>query len=243
MDNLYSIKSVLITSGYRSADFEASLPGGVPNGQHTKGTAADIIVNKKNGGNVDSKLVCSIAETVGFNGIGYGGNYTHLDVRNNKSYFDETNGKTGINSFYTYFNITKPNDNTNTSGSNKYKIGDTVTINGVYISSDSTEKLTPRITVGTITKVVNCAKNPYLLDAGKIGWVNDSVIINNIIYLSNPIYKGVSLVDALNEIKIDSSYEYRSKLALKNNISNYKGTSEQNTAMLNLLKNGKLIKA
>ena len=242
LDSLYGIKSILITSGYRSPDFEASLPGGVPNGQHPKGTASDIIVNKKSGGSVDSKLVCCAAETVGFNGIGYGGNYTHIDVRSSKSYFDETNGKTGISSFYSYFNITKPNDS-NSNNNNKYKVGDTVTINGVYISSDSNEKLTPRITTGTITKIVTNAKNPYLLNDGKIGWVNDSVIINNITYLSNTNYKGVSLVDALNEIKVDSSYNYRSKLATKNNISNYKGTSEQNTTMLNLLKSGKLIKA
>ena len=242
LDNLYGIKNILITSGYRSADFETSLPGGVANGQHTKGTAVDIIINKKSSGSVDSKLICCASETVGFNGIGYGGNYTHIDVRSSKSYFDETNGKTGISSFYSYFNITKPNDNTNVT-SNKYKVGDVVNINGVYISSDSNEKLTPRVTIGTITKVVSNAKNPYLLNDGNIGWVNDSVIINNAIYLSNTSYKGTSLVDALNEIKVDSSYEYRSKLAIKNNISNYKGTGEQNTAMLNLLKKGKLIKA
>lgn len=242
LDNLYGIKNILITSGYRSADFETSLPGGVANGQHPKGTAVDIIVNKKSGGSVDSKLVCCAAETVGFNGIGYGGNYTHIDVRSSKSYFDETNGKTGISSFYSYFNITKPNDNTNVT-SNKYKVGDVVNINGVYISSDSNEKLTPRVTTGTITKVISNAKNPYLLNDGNIGWVNDSVITNNVIYLSNTKYKGTSLVDALNEIKVDSSYAYRSKLAIKNNISNYKGTSEQNTNMLNLLKKGKLIKA
>lgn len=242
LDNLYGIKSILITSGYRSLDFETSLVGGVANGQHPKGTAVDIIANKKSGDSVDSKLVCCAAETVGFNGIGYGGNYTHIDVRSNKSYFDETNGKTGISSFYSYFNITKPNNNTNTT-SNKYKVGDIVNINGVYISSDSNEKLTPRVTKGIITKVVSNAKNPYLLNDGNIGWVNDSVITNNVIYLSNASYKGTSLVDALNEIKVDSSYAYRSKLAIKNNISNYKGTGEQNIVMLNLLKKGKLIKA
>lgn len=243
LDNLYGIKSILITSGYRSVDFEMSLAGGVANGQHPKGTAVDIIVNKKSGGSVDSKLVCCASETVGFNGIGYGGTYTHIDVRSSKSYFDETNGKTGISSFYSYFNIAKPNNNNPITTNNKYKVGDIVTINGVYISSDSNDKLTPRITTGTITKIVNNAKNPYLLNDGNIGWVNDSVITNNNVYLSNLSYKGTSLVDALNEIKVDSSYSYRSKLATKNNISNYKGTSEQNTTMLNLLKKGKLIKA
>lgn len=120
----------------------------------------------------------------------------------------------------------------------KYKIGDTVTFNGVYVSSDSSEKLTPRIKTGTITKIIENAKNPYLIDDGNIGWVNDDVIVETSSYLSNPNYKGESIVDALKQIGVDSSYNYRSKLAEKNNIFNYNGTSEQNIMMLNLLKKG-----
>lgn len=124
-----------------------------------------------------------------------------------------------------------------------YKIGDTVKINGVYISSTSTSKLRPLITKGKITKIIENANNPYLLDNGQIGWVNDNVIINKITeerYLSNKTYKGFSIVDALNEINIDSSYKYRSELAKINSIENYKGTKEQNIKLLNLLKEGKL---
>ena len=62
-------------------------------------------------------------------------------------------------------------------------------------------------------------------------------------YLSNKSYKGVSIVDALNEISVDSSFSYRSKLASANGISNYTGTAEQNTQLLNLLKNGTLKQA
>lgn len=125
----------------------------------------------------------------------------------------------------------------------KYKIGDTVEINGVYISSSSKEKLRPLITRGKITKIITDAKNPYLLEDGKIGWVNDNVIISkadNNRYLSNKTYKGTSIVDALNEINIDSSYQYRSELAKLNNINDYTGTSKQNEMLLNLLKQGKL---
>ena len=121
----------------------------------------------------------------------------------------------------------------------KYKVGDKVTINGVFISSESTEKLNPLIKTGTITKIINNVRNPYLLDNGNIGWVNDSVIVNND-YLSNPNYKGTSIVDALNEINVDSSYSYRDRLAEVNDISNYRGTAEQNTYMLELLKKGAL---
>ena len=59
----------------------------------------------------------------------------------------------------------------------KYKVGDVVEINGVYVSSESTEKLTPAITKGTITRIVEGARNPYLLDDGNIGWVNDECIV------------------------------------------------------------------
>lgn len=61
----------------------------------------------------------------------------------------------------------------------KYKVGDIVNINGVYVSSTSTEKLKPLVTRGIITKVVAGARNPYLLEDGNIGWVNDDCIVGN----------------------------------------------------------------
>lgn len=121
-----------------------------------------------------------------------------------------------------------------------YSLGDIVEINGVYISSTSTNKLRPLIKIGKITKIIENARNPYLLDNGKIGWVNDSVIMNKTRYLENKTYQGSSIVDALNEINVDSSYEYRKELARINNIENYQGTAEQNIKLLGLLKNGNL---
>lgn len=59
----------------------------------------------------------------------------------------------------------------------EYKIGDVVDITGVYVSSDSTERLNPAITRGTITRIIDGARNPYLLDDGNIGWVNSDCII------------------------------------------------------------------
>ena len=52
-----------------------------------------------------------------------------------------------------------------------------------------------------------------------------------------------SIVSALNSIKINSSFSNRSKIAKKNGIKLYIGTASQNTKMLKLLKNGKLLKA
>lgn len=52
----------------------------------------------------------------------------------------------------------------------------------------------------------------------------------------------VSIVVALNTIGVDSSYSNRKNIAIKNGITNYSGTAAQNTKLLNLLKQGKLIK-
>lgn len=56
-------------------------------------------------------------------------------------------------------------------------VGENVNINGVYTSSMSTNKLNPSIKSGTITKIVNGARNPYLLNNGNLGWVNDECIV------------------------------------------------------------------
>ena len=92
----------------------------------------------------------------------------------------------------------------------KYKVGDTVTINGVYVSSTSTEKLVPAITTGKIVRIVN-ARNPYLVD--KIGWVNDDCIV------SNTITYTVKSGDTLSGIASKYGTTYQ-KIAKDNNISN-----------------------
>lgn len=119
-------------------------------------------------------------------------------------------------------------------------VGDVVNINGVYVSSTSTQKLKPAVTTGTITKILNNARNPYLLNNGNIGWVNDDCIISDTKYLHNPSYKGTSIVEALKQIGVDSSYQYRTRLAETNKISGYCGSASQNTLMLKMLKKGTL---
>lgn len=59
-------------------------------------------------------------------------------------------------------------------------------------------------------------------------------------YSSN--YKGLSFVDGLKSIGVDSSFENRKIIALNNGISNYTGSAMQNIKLLNLLKSGKLKK-
>lgn len=51
-----------------------------------------------------------------------------------------------------------------------------------------------------------------------------------------------SIAEALNSIGVNSSYSNRKSIAVKNGITNYSGTAAQNTKLLSLLKQGKLIK-
>ena len=52
-----------------------------------------------------------------------------------------------------------------------------------------------------------------------------------------------SIVDALKSIGVDTSFGNRKKIAEINGIQNYSGKPEQNTSLLNLLKQGRLIKS
>ena len=53
---------------------------------------------------------------------------------------------------------------------------------------------------------------------------------------------GGSIVAALNAINVDSSFNNRARIARANGISNYSGTAAQNTNLLNLLRQGRLIR-
>lgn len=61
----------------------------------------------------------------------------------------------------------------------KYHVGDHVSYTKIYTSSTSTQALTPLITNGTITQVIQGAPNPYLINDGT-GWVNDNVITGDV---------------------------------------------------------------
>ena len=47
---------------------------------------------------------------------------------------------------------------------------------------------------------------------------------------------------ALNKRGVDSSFEFRKKIAKANGILNYTGTTKQNLYLLELMRQGKLIK-
>ena len=59
-----------------------------------------------------------------------------------------------------------------------------------------------------------------------------------------PAYTGgsTSIASALSALNVDSSYAYRAQIAAANGIAGYSGTASQNTALLQLLKQGKLVR-
>ena len=74
-------KPVIITSGYRCATHNREV-GGATNSYHTKGQAADIVVN-----GVSPQEVAKYAESIGIKGIGLYDTFVHIDTRTNKSFW------------------------------------------------------------------------------------------------------------------------------------------------------------
>ncbi len=104
-------KKYIITSGYRTAEHDRAV-GGNGVGQHTKGKAVDCRFYDKNGSVISAKIVCCVAQDLGFPGIAnISAKYqnVHLDVRENGTYKgDEIKGTNTVTSdFYSYFGISR----------------------------------------------------------------------------------------------------------------------------------------
>lgn len=84
---------------------------------------------------------------------------------------------------------------------------------------------------------LNDIKNKNLIYVGQV-----LKLPSNLNYFKRYTGNSVSIVDALKSLGEQSSYDYRTKIANINGIKNYAGTNTQNSALLNLLKDGKLLK-
>lgn len=102
----FNCSKIVITSGYRSEDFDIRIGGFA--GYHSKGQAVDFMCYDQNGNVIESSHICCHCELMGVLGIGYGGNYTHIDTRDWKSFFNEVNGEVNINSWFDYFHYDRP---------------------------------------------------------------------------------------------------------------------------------------
>lgn len=102
----FNCSKIVITSGYRSEDFDIRIGGFA--GYHSKGQAVDFMCYDQNGAVIEASHICCHCELMGVLGIGYGGNYTHIDTRDWKSFFNETNGEVNIGSWFDYFHYDRP---------------------------------------------------------------------------------------------------------------------------------------
>lgn len=71
---------IIITSGVRCPSHSVTV-GGYANDAHTKGIAADIMVYTKDKKYYSPKVICAVAEMLGFGGIGEMLTAVHVDVR------------------------------------------------------------------------------------------------------------------------------------------------------------------
>lgn len=134
-----------------------------------------------------------------------------------------------------------------------YKVGDTVVFSSCYKKSTdekakaillNSSEFGGKYKTATIVKVLtDGCHNPYLLSDGYYVNNGDIRAVKSVSYYPKYTGKSVSIVDALNSLGINSSYEYREKIAKVNGIKDYLGLPWQNLKMLELLKSGKLIKA
>lgn len=81
---------VKITSGYRSPAYNATIKGASKNSYHTKGRAADIVVEGKS-----IYKVAAFAEAIGAGGVerNEDTNYVHIDTRDVHYYFRHKGGR------------------------------------------------------------------------------------------------------------------------------------------------------
>lgn len=111
--------------------------------------------------------------------------------------------------------------------STQYHIGDVVTVSSYYASStetDSNKAVIPsEWKTGTITRIVEGARNPYLLNNGNLGWCNDGDIRGRGSIAGGPTSQSITYTvqsgDTLSGIaaKYGTSYQY---LASINGIAN-----------------------
>ncbi len=103
--------TIAFNSGYRTAAYNRSI-GGASSSTHCMGYAGDIVVKVK-GKRVSGKLICCLAQTLGFKGVALikGSGYSvHVDMYPNRTYRGDERYGYGNNvggDFYKYFGISK----------------------------------------------------------------------------------------------------------------------------------------
>ena len=169
-------KAITISSGYRCSKRNKAV-GGVSNSKHLYGMAADFYFNDGSLADQNKRiaLVNELKQLTYYN-------YAYCNVNGNY--------KNMGSAIHLDTKLVDPEAKEETA-TLKHKVGEIVKINAVYISSTSTNKINPAKTIGKITKIVEGSRNPYLLENGNIGWVNDDCIVETTSYIQINVKDGV----------------------------------------------------
>lgn len=183
------------------------------------------------------------------------GNHIHLAVGKGKfigsGWYENEYGYWPINNQYDVYKALYLLDSTNIINSGGYNWKKTSTLidsttnnnNTVIYVVDKGDNLTKiaknnNTTVDELIRLNNIPNKNLIYVGQKL-----IIKVSNNNYFPQYIGNSLSIVDALKSIGVDFSYSNRTKIANINGIQNYMGTSVQNTRLLNLLKEGKLIKS
>lgn len=180
------------------------------------------------------------------------GNHIHLSVGRGKftgnGWYKNSYGNWCINNQYDVHKALFLSDKTVIRNSGNYnwiktkelneELSNNNNITYIVEKGDNLTKISRKYNT-TIEKIaeLNNIKNRDLIYIGQ-----KLIIQNNLSYFKKYEGNTLSIVDALKSIDENYTYQYRERIASINNISNYVGTATQNKILLNLLKDGKLIK-
>lgn len=179
------------------------------------------------------------------------GNHIHLAVGKGKftgnGWYENSYGNWVINNQYDVHKGLFLDSNTivkNDGGYNWIKtdslVEEEIKIENTYIvqRGDNLTKIAKKYNT-TVNELVRLNKitNKNLIYVGQV-----LKLPSDAIYFDKYIGSSSSLVDSLKSLGEKSDYTYRTKIALVNEITNYKGTKTQNIYLLNKLKEGILIK-
>lgn len=142
--------------------------------------------------------------------------------------------------------ITSKHSNDISTNFNDIDIGEIVWMSGhvgIYIGNSEVVECTPKW--DNKVQITKLSQRKWVKH-GKLKYIEYDVSCERVNkeskYYPKCESRYTSIVDALKSIKVDSSFSNRKKIAKKNNINLYIGTSAQNIKMLNLLKKGTLLK-
>lgn len=145
------------------------------------------------------------------------------------------NAITGGKAVITTNTVAKPSNNS-------YKGNSLVDyLKSIGVDSSFTNRKKLAQTNGIKNYTGTASQNTALLNKLRGNKATTTTTSNTSYYARYYGYSG-SLVDALKSLNIDSSFSNRSKIAKTNGVKVYLGTSNQNTTLLNLLKQGRLKK-